>query len=94
MTGQSAKDPSRGDWSVPSIISEAAWKNIIADFTLANEKLIELLDKFSADDWVREVRDERIFGIADRKTNNEQLLNGLIQHHAYHSGQIALLLKF
>jgi uncharacterized damage-inducible protein DinB len=93
INGESAKEPLRGDWPVAAIQSEAEWGLMVSDFEKANIKLIELVDKFVPSDWVRNIIDERNRALGTGVTN-AQLLNGLIQHHAYHSGQIALLLKF
>ena len=94
LSGGAAKEPTSGDWPMPTDLSEAEWSVIMENFKAANEKLIERVNNFMASDWSTEVRDDRDLSIADSKTNNAQLLNGLIQHHAYHSGQIALLMKF
>jgi uncharacterized damage-inducible protein DinB len=93
INGASAKEPSRGDWPVPSVQSEVEWELIVSDFEKANTKLIGLFENFPVSDWTIPVKDERNPPLGTGISNAE-LLNGLIQHHAYHSGQIALLLKF
>jgi uncharacterized damage-inducible protein DinB len=93
INGGTAKEPLRGDWPEPMDQSEAEWELIVNDFKKANEKLIQLIEKLNLSDWSAAVKDERNPALGSG-VNNAQLLNGLIQHHAYHSGQIALLLKF
>ncbi len=93
MKGESAKDPVRGDWPIPKEMSASEWEQMIKDFKSANQKLIELTSSFTLDDWTADVKDERNPALGTG-VNNGQLLNGIIQHQAYHSGQIALLLKF
>lgn len=93
VEGKAAKVPSRGDWPLPIEKSEQEWEVIVKDFSSANEKLISLANNFLPSQWFSEVKDKRTPELGTG-VNNAQLINGLIQHHAYHSGQIALLLKF
>jgi len=93
IEGNAAKEPARGDWSLPLENSEQEWEHIVADFKSANEKLITLIANFTSIDWNNNINDQRNKELGTGVSNAE-LLNGLIQHHAYHSGQIALLLKF
>ncbi|MBB2145556.1 hypothetical protein GM921_08680 [Pedobacter sp. LMG 31464] len=93
IEGKAAKTPSLGDWPIPIEKSEQEWEVIVKDFKSANEKLIALINGFLPLQWSSEVKDKRIPELGTG-VNNAQLINGLIQHHAYHSGQIALLLKF
>lgn len=92
LQGGLAKDPQRGDWPVPVDHTAAGWQRIVADCRLANERLIRVCAELSAADWVKVCGDERDRALGSGVTYAE-LLNGLIQHHAYHSGQIGLLLK-
>jgi uncharacterized damage-inducible protein DinB len=91
LEGTQPKEPLRGDWPEPIEKSEAEWSLIIKDFQKANEKLLDLIQKFPQENayW----NDQSNLGI-DTKVNKAQLINGFIQHHAYHSGQIALLQNF
>lgn len=93
INGEKAKEPIRGDWPEPIDKSAAEWELIISDFKKANEKLIQAVEKLNLSAWTIEVKDERNPPLGTG-VNNAQLLNGLIQHHAYHSGQVALLMKF
>lgn len=93
MNGQVAKVPSKGDWPLPVDKTEEEWHRLIADFKSVNEKLIDLSINMEASSWSNGVKDKRNRELGTG-VNNAQLINGLIQHHAYHAGQIALLLKF
>jgi uncharacterized damage-inducible protein DinB len=93
INGAAAKEPTSGDWPVPTEVSEKGWNEILNQFKFANQKLIEALSNLKSSNWSNEVKDERNPPLGSG-VNNLQLINGLIQHHAYHSGQIALLLKF
>jgi uncharacterized damage-inducible protein DinB len=70
------------DWRVINP-KEHTWENGVALLKESNKNIIELLqasDDNSLDD-----------SINLRKYNKRFLLNGLIQHHIYHIGQIAYL---
>ena len=93
LNGAKAKEPIRGDWPTPVEQSISEWELIINDFKKANEKLVTIVSDFSPEAWAAEVIDERNPALGTG-VDYSQLLNGLIQHHAYHSGQMALLSKF
>lgn len=93
LSGQSAKEPKRGDWPSPVEQSENAWEFMVNDFKRANENLLMVVANLDGDSWSKEIVDERDPSLGTG-VDHAQLLNGLIQHHAYHAGQIALLLKF
>jgi len=93
IKGEKAKAPEMGDWPMPDSFTAENWEAIIAACIAANEKLIRVCEQSDGNDndpEPREVRD-RALGSG---VSPAELLNGIIQHHAYHSGQIALLLKF
>lgn len=62
-----------------------SWEKGLAEFKSANEKIIRTLQT-KGDDFLKEIVDFR-------KYNFRFLLNGLIQHHIYHLGQIAYVKK-
>lgn len=66
--------------------SHHSWAKGLASFKTANEQIIEILSTKN-DDFLKEIVDYREF-------NFRFLLNGLIQHHIYHIGQITYIEKF
>jgi uncharacterized damage-inducible protein DinB len=71
------------DWPPVRDTSEKAWAAARADLDRAQSELTATL---------RTLRDSSLTAIApNRDYDLEHLLNGLIQHHAYHTGQMALL---
>lgn len=88
-----ASEPVRGDWPTPESKTPQAWEKIIFDFKVANEELIRHCAEIKDIQWDEEIIDAQNLALGNHLTNAE-LLNGLAQHHAYHSGQIALLSKF
>ena len=66
--------------------SQHNWKKGLIAFKSANDQVIELLSTKN-DDFLKEIVEYREF-------NFRFMLNGLIQHHIYHIGQIAYIEKF
>ena len=91
LNGQESKIPERGDW--PLIVNGEDWGGMIREFEIVHRKLLERIKSFTTDDWESKVVDNREDS-AGTITSNAELVNGIIQHLAYHSGQISLLQKF
>ncbi|WP_374950963.1 DinB family protein [Mucilaginibacter sp.] len=90
MGGNLAGEPPAGDWPNPGTPDESRWKQLIADFKLANVNLDKIINDFPGDRWEDITNDQR-FGEDNKHVSYQALIEGLIQHHIYHSGQIALL---
>jgi len=92
MNGMTAGVPSSGDWPETGAPDEQKWQNYVNDLKLVNVNLLGLIQNFPEEKWSEPINDER-----NRESGNcvnyEELVNGLIQHHIYHSGQIAILRK-
>jgi len=94
LDGKEAGDPGRGDWPLIVQKDTGAWQHIKEDFRKAHQKLMERIKNFSEDEWEFKTIDHRDGldeGLADTYA---ELINGIVQHLAYHSGQISLLQKF
>lgn len=94
LGGKAPGLPEEGDWPEPGEISEAAWERDQQLLEASLDKLLEALGRCTEEDM------ERMGGsISDRDpalgsgVNHRTMVHGLIQHNAYHSGQIALLRK-
>lgn len=87
-----ARDPEQGDWPVAPAIDEAGWKRLIGALDVANAELVEAVASMDEDrlmDVIGHARDRSLGSGVSRYVS----LHGLVQHHAYHAGQIALLKK-
>jgi uncharacterized damage-inducible protein DinB len=73
------------DWPPAHDASEAAWQQAIAAFRAAQEGVRTKLKSMS--------NDELGMPVPGQAYNNCFMLHGLVQHHIYHAGQIALLKK-
>ncbi|HEV2855742.1 MAG TPA: DinB family protein [Thermoanaerobaculia bacterium] len=95
LAGREPDMPEEGDWPEIRETSEASWQR---DRARLEASLTELLDALSS---LHEEDLERMGGsIAERRdpalgtgVTHRAMVNGVVQHNAYHSGQIALLRK-
>jgi len=79
------------DWPVPkSSGGEAAWRAAQADLRAAHKELEQVVDSIEPQDLLRWVGEQRDPALGTGQTVGT-LIRGLLQHHAYHQGQIALL---
>ena len=88
-----ARDPEQGDWpAAQAAIHDAEWKRIIAALDGANAELVEAVASMNDNrlmDPIGDTRDRALGSGVSRYVT----LHGLVQHHVYHAGQIALLRK-
>ena len=87
-----AHEPEDGDWPAGAAVDEAGWTAIRAALDAANEDLVKSiagLDDAQLQDRIGDVRDRALGSGVSRYV----MLHGLVQHHAYHAGQISLLKK-
>ena len=90
LFGLAAGVPSSGDWPPTGNPEEQKWHNYVNDFKLVNVNLSGIIRDFPEEKWNEPMNDERNRELGIGVTY-EELVNGLIQHHIYHSGQIAIL---
>ena len=92
VRGGSPKSPPE-DWPVPKTDGgEAAWRAAKDDLAAAHAELVREADSLTADELVRWIGDKRDPALGAGVTVGT-LIRGLLQHHTYHEGQIALLKK-
>jgi len=92
MNGAPCGEPPEGDWPPAAGSGEAAFRAEVAALDAAHQALLADL---------RKLTDSQLFEPTNDPRNRETgagvtryvLLHGLSQHHAYHSGQIAILAK-
>jgi uncharacterized damage-inducible protein DinB len=92
LNGMTAGVPTSGDWPPTGSPDEQKWQNYVNDLKLVNVNLIGLIQHFPQEKWNEPMNDERNRELGSGVTY-EELVNGLIQHHIYHSGQVALLTR-
>lgn len=90
LNGMAAGIPSSGDWPDPGKPDEQKWQNYVNDLKLVNVNLLGAIESFPEEKWSELINDTRE---TEPETAYENLVTGLIQHHVYHAGQIALLTR-
>jgi uncharacterized damage-inducible protein DinB len=93
LQGRKASDPEMGDWpSLPTRPDERAWRAALAALDEAHVALRDAVRALDAARLTTRVGDERNPPLGTGVTF-AQTINGLVQHDAYHSGQVAVVKK-
>lgn len=86
VRGAAAKTPQE-DWPAPRIGGGApAWKAAKADLSMAQKEIEAAVGALKPDDLLRWIENHEGTGYTVGT-----VIRGLLQHHAYHEGQIAIL---
>ncbi len=92
VRGNDAGNPAE-DWpNQPAEATESAWRAAQDGLRAAHMDLIRAVDALKPAELVRMVGDQRDLAGGTGKTVGTHI-RGLLQHHTYHLGQIALLKK-
>jgi uncharacterized damage-inducible protein DinB len=90
LKGAPPKSPSE-DWPAPRFGGgEAAWKSALDELGAAHKEVEDVVAALKPADLVRWIGDERD-PVPGAGVTVGTLIRGLLQHHVYHEGQIALL---
>jgi uncharacterized damage-inducible protein DinB len=85
LNGQALELDGADDWPPVPDTSDASWQGAIASFRAAQEELLAKLKSMS--------NDELGMPVPGKNYSNSFMLHGLVQHHLYHAGQMAILKK-
>lgn len=91
-TGQPAAEPPAGDWPAVGDPTAARWKEALAALDAAHQNLVKVIGGLSDEAMLQPTNDPRNRELGTGVTYYE-LLHGVVQHDAYHSGQIAIIKK-
>jgi uncharacterized damage-inducible protein DinB len=86
LDGKERKEPEAGDFPAVAAASDPEWQRTLATLSDAQQQLIDKITSLTTQDLDR--------GIPGRNYDARHMLRGVIHHHIYHSGQIAMLRKF
>ena len=90
-TGKGSKtDDCPENWLNNEELKKVGWKSIKSSYDETLSELIGLLDAINDDFLDKEYYDTDFKG----DYTYEWLLNGMVQHDAYHLGQIGIVVKF
>lgn len=92
FSGNTPSLPKIGDWPLPENGTEEYWQAVKEKLFADTSKLIAAIKKYPEDKLDEIVGMERSAPLGTG-FSFEGLIIGLIQHNAYHSGQIALIKK-
>ena len=90
--GQPAGEPAGGDWPAVGEPTAARWQAALSALDAAHRALAEVVRGLSDDRMLQPTNDPRNRELGTGVTYYE-LLHGIVQHDAYHAGQIAILEK-
>jgi uncharacterized damage-inducible protein DinB len=89
-SGAPAGEPAAGDWpGVPEPTAEG-WRKAIEDLAAAHREVVEAASRLTDAEVFEPTIDRRNRPLGTGVTRYE-LLHGLVQHDAYHAGQIGIL---
>ena len=87
-----AREPEDGDWPVGAAVDEDRWSAILAALDAANAELVQAIRGEDEGRLQERIGETRVASVGSG-VSRYVTLHGLIQHHAYHAGQISLLKK-
>jgi uncharacterized damage-inducible protein DinB len=85
LVGQQVNEPEEGDFPRLVEAGEEAWRRTLARFDETHRSLVETVAALT-DERLREIVPGKDYTVG-------YMLRGLVHHHVYHAGQIALLKK-
>ena len=91
-TGRPAAEPAGGDYPDVGDPTPARWTAALAALDASHENLVEAVRGMSDEHLLTPTNDPRSRPLGSGVTYYE-LLHGIVQHDAYHAGQIAILKK-
>lgn len=92
LKGAAPAMPEAGDWPEVGAVSEVAWKQALDELRRAHADLARAVERVPAARWTERVGDKPDAPLGTGVTYAE-MVGGLVQHDAYHGGQIGLLRK-
>lgn len=92
LGGKAPSMPAEGDWPGSPAADEAEWKKTLAELDRSHAELRRAIEALPDSRWEEMVGDARDVGFGSG-VSVALMLHGLVQHDAYHAGQMALLKK-
>src|SRR4029078_12606375 len=90
--GTPSGEPAAADWPATGDPTAARWQAALAALDASHQHLVKVVRDLSDDDLLEPTNDPRS-GPTGTGVTYYELLHGIVQHDAYHAGQIAILKK-
>jgi uncharacterized damage-inducible protein DinB len=91
-TGERSGEPAAGDWPAPGDPTPERWTAALAALDDSYEQLVKVVRGMSDEHLLTPTNDPRNRPLGTGVSYYE-LLHGIVQHDAYHAGQIAIVKK-
>jgi uncharacterized damage-inducible protein DinB len=85
-----ARDPADGDWPAAGDLDETRWAEILRALESANTEILAEIARAGDGQLEGVIGDARNRALGSG-VSRYVMLHGLVQHHAYHGGQISML---
>jgi uncharacterized damage-inducible protein DinB len=85
LNGEAIELEGADDWPPVQDASEASWQSALASFRAAQDELLAKMKSMG--------NDELGMPVPGKNYSNSFMLHGIVQHHLYHAGQMAILKK-
>jgi uncharacterized damage-inducible protein DinB len=92
LAGGGPRAPAEGDWPAVGRVSAPAWTQALSALGEAHAALADAVGRFPEARWNERVGGERDAPLGTG-VSHAAMVAGLLQHDAYHGGQIGLLRK-
>jgi len=92
LEGAPHRTPAEGDWPAVQSTTREAWADALARLRHAHEDLARTVEVAEDADLSRQVGRAQVDAMGNPVTYYQTIV-GILQHDAYHAGQIALLKK-
>ncbi|MEW6702857.1 MAG: hypothetical protein AB1298_09075, partial [Bacteroidota bacterium] len=92
LNGKPPSEPAAGEWPIPAGDSEQYWNSVKQSVYENANKLISSIENLPDEKLEEKIGEERYASLGTGLTVEGTVI-GLIQHNAYHAGQISLLKK-
>lgn len=83
LEGREIREPLEGDWPAAPEQTESAWQNALRFLDETHERIVRIVSKLDDSNL-----DQLVVG---KDFTTGYMLHGIVRHHVYHSGQIAIL---
>lgn len=93
LNGFEPQQPKRGDWPESLVVDEEGWKALKEELILAHKKFHDKISSMGDAEWQNLIGSLNNDSSVGANITSAETVSGIIQHYAYHAGQIILLVR-